>query len=293
MRIGWYPGHMNKARKDITRALKKVHAVLEIVDARLPYSSENPLLQNLAASKPIFKLLNKSDLADPEKTRIWLDYYSSQGIPAITACGKEPGDIRRQVIRQFTELQKKVAPPFRIMVVGIPNVGKSTLINVLTGRKIAKTGNEPAVTKSQQEIRLDDDLFLLDTPGILWPKIENQDSAYRLATTGAIKNTAIEFEDIAMFAVDFLIHHYPGKLMDRYQLDDVESDAATLLEIIGSKRGCLRKGGVDFNKAGEVLLNDIRTGKLGLLTLELPGDIPPPPELEEQEEEAAPRASTS
>lgn len=273
MQIGWYPGHMNKARKDITRALKKVHAILEIVDARLPYSSENPLLQQLAGTKPRLKLLNKADLADPGLTRTWLDYYAAGRMPAITSCGKEPGDIRHQVIRHFSALRKTVSPPFRIMVVGIPNVGKSTLINVLAGRKIAKTGNEPAVTKGQQEIQLDDDLYLLDTPGILWPKIENQDSAYRLAVTGAIKNTAIEFEDIALFAVDFLRTRYPRVLEERYGLLDMDADAVVLLEAIGSKRGCLRRGGVDFNKAGETLLNDLRGGKLGRLTLETPADI--------------------
>ena len=274
MPIGWYPGHMNKARKDITRALKKVHAVLEIVDARLPYSSENPLLRQLAAGKPALKLLNKADLADPGLTGVWLSFYAEHGIAALPACGKDPGDIRRRIIRHFAGLQETATPPLRIMVIGIPNVGKSTLINILAGRKIAKTGNEPAITKGQQEIHLEGDLVLLDTPGILWPKIDNQDSAYRLAATGAIKNTAIEFEDIALYTLAELSRRYPERLQSRYEINVLNQDPASLLEMIGARRGCLRKGGVDFNKAGEIVLNDLRSGKLGALTLESPEDIP-------------------
>ena len=284
MQIGWYPGHMNKARKEIIQSLKKVHAILEIVDARLPYSSQNPLLQELAGDKPSLLILNKSDLADPDKTSHWLDYFTAENRPAITACGKNPGHIQQQVVQHFNKLKSSVKPPFRIMVAGIPNVGKSTLINILAGRKIAKTGNEPAVTKGQQEIRLDTDLCLLDTPGILWPKIENQDSAYRLAMTGAIRNTAIEFEDIALYAVNFLCRAYPAALVKRYQLDDLNQDPVFLLEEIGRKRGCLKRGGVDFNKTGEALLNDLRAGKLGLLSMEMPYDIPVPVVEESTEE---------
>ncbi len=274
MVIGWYPGHMNKARKEIIHALKKVHAILEVVDARLPYSSENPLLHELADDKPILKLLNKSDLADPKLNRVWLQYYADQGTSAMAVCGKDPGNLRQQVIHHFSSLQANTRPPFRLMTVGIPNAGKSTLINVLAGRKIAKTGNEPAVTKGQQQIMLDDNITILDTPGILWPKIENQESAYRLAVTGAIKNTAIEFEDIALFVIAFLRKRYPDSLLSRYQLDSLEAEPLQILEQIGSRRGCLVRGGVDYNKAGEVLLSDLRSGKLGLLTLEIPEDIP-------------------
>lgn len=274
MAIGWYPGHMNKARKDIIHALQKVHAILEVVDARLPYSSENPLLAELAGDTPTLKLLNKLDLADPETTALWLDHYKDKRIPAFAVCSKQQGNLQQQISRQFASLRRSTRPPFRIMVAGIPNVGKSTLINTLAGRKIAKTGNEPAVTKGQQQIRLGDDMQIIDTPGILWPKIENQDSAYRLAVSGAIRNTAIDSEDIALYAIAWLKNRYPGKFASRYALENIKTEPVVLLEEIGSKRGCLRRGGVELNKAADILLNDIRSGKLGQLSLEAPVDIP-------------------
>lgn len=273
MVIGWYPGHMNKARKDIIHALKQVHGIVEVVDARLPYSSENPLLRELVGERPKLKLLNKADLADPAMTRTWLDHYKAMGVPARAISAKSEANLRQLVTSHFSSLKRSVKPPLRIMVAGIPNVGKSTLINLLAGRKIAKTGDEPAVTKGQQVIMLDDNLALVDTPGILWPKIENQDSAYRLAVTGAIKNTAMEFEDIALFALVFLACHYPDALVERYGLAPSGQAPVELLEQIGEKRGCLRRGGVDYHKAAEILLNDLRSGKLGLLTLESPDDI--------------------
>jgi ribosome biogenesis GTPase A len=274
MLIGWYPGHMNKARKEIIHALKKVHAILEVVDARLPYSSENPLLRELTGDKPVLKLLNKADLADPHLTNQWLDYFAMNNIPAMAITSNSQTSLSKSITGHFRSIQKVAKPPFKVMVVGIPNAGKSTLINNLTNRKIAKTGNEPAITKGQQEIRLEDDFLLVDTPGILWPKIEDQDSAYRLAVTGAIKNTAIEMEDIALYAIAFLKASYPRKFQDRYTLDTLAEEPIDLLEIIGAKRGCLRKGGVDHNKVAEILLNDIRSGKLGQFTMESPADIP-------------------
>ena len=276
MAIGWYPGHMNKARKDIIQALKKVHAVIEVVDARLPYSSENPLLHNLTGDKPTLKLLNKADIADPELTTRWLAYYADNDIAAIAVSAKDGGRLKARIVQHLRAQQQQVKSPFRLMIAGIPNVGKSTLINALAGRKAAKTGNEPAVTKGQQQVMLDDDVALLDTPGILWPKIENQDSAYRLAMTGAIKNTAIEFDDIALYAIEALCQRYPESLRDRYQLSTLALPALEVLKAIGRQRGCLVRGGVDYTKAGEVLLNDLRSGKLGTLTLESPEDIPVP-----------------
>jgi ribosome biogenesis GTPase A len=277
MSIGWYPGHMHKARKEISESLQQVDAVIEIVDARLPYASENPLLNKLIGDKPRVRLLCKADLADPVVSARWLDFFQHQGISCLLF-EKEDTRALREVLRRATAgLERKASRSNRVMIVGIPNVGKSTLINLLAGRKIAKVGNEPAVTKARQEIKLSDDLSLLDTPGILWPKLEDQQAAYRLAASGAIRNTAIELGDVGLFAVELLQQRYPLVLKERYQLDAAGSTPLTLLENIGKKRGCLTKSGVDLTKAGEVVLNDLRSGKLGRISLETPEDIPQPP----------------
>lgn len=270
MTIGWYPGHMNKARKDIMKLLQQVDLVIELVDARLPYSSENPLLNSLINETARLKVLNKTDLADPATTKLWLDFYKQKNITPY-ALDKNHAEAIKKLLKTARLVSgKKPDQILRIMIVGIPNVGKSTFLNILSDRKAAKVGNEPAVTKFTSEISLDDSIKLIDTPGVLWPKIEDQQSAYRLAVTGAIKNTAIEFEDIALFAIDFLRKDYPEQLAERYQLPDVSLEASQLLEAIGKKRGCLRKGGVDYHKASEVLLNDIRNGALGKISLEKP-----------------------
>jgi ribosome biogenesis GTPase A len=274
MTIGWYPGHMNKARKDITLALHQVDAVIEVVDARVPYSSENPMLNRLIGLKPRLRILNKADLADPEVSKLWLDWFATQGVDALLFYRENEGVLRNILKRVTARLETRNTRPNRVMIVGIPNVGKSTLINLLADRKIAKVGDEPAVTKARQEIKLGENLVLLDTPGILWPKLEDQQAAYRLAVTGAIRNTAIELGDVGLYAVEFLQQRYPDCLQERYQLDPAGMQAVALLEAIGKKRGCLTKGGVDFTKAGELVVNDLRTGKLGLLSLETPSDIP-------------------
>lgn len=270
MTIGWYPGHMNKARKDIMKLLQQVDLVIELVDARLPYSSENPLLNSLIKETARLKVLNKTDLADPNTTKLWLEFYQQSNIRTYALDKNQPDAIKKLLKTARLVSGKKTDKILKIMIVGIPNVGKSTFLNILSDRKIAKVGNEPAVTKSASEISLGDSIKLIDTPGVLWPKIEDQQSAYRLAVTGAIKNTAIEFEDIALFALDFLRETYPQSLTDRYQLDASSLDATQLLEAIGKKRGCLRKGGVDYHKASEMLLNDIRSGALGKISLEKP-----------------------
>ncbi|HEY0962853.1 MAG TPA: ribosome biogenesis GTPase YlqF [Pseudomonadales bacterium] len=274
MAIGWYPGHMHKARKDITQALQQVDAVLELVDARLPYSSENPLLNKLIGDRPRIRVLNKNDLADPAVTRQWQQYYREVGIDTFLLERDDHAAVK-QLLRDVTRrLEHRSSRANRVLIVGIPNVGKSTLINLLAERKLAKVGDEPAVTKARQEIRLSDDLVLLDTPGILWPKIEDQQSAYRLAATNAIRNTAFELGDVGLFAVQFMQQRYPERLRERYGLEPDGVEPVTLLEAIGRKRGSLAKGGVDFTKAGEAVLNDLRSGKLGLVSLETPEDIP-------------------
>lgn len=274
MTIGWYPGHMNKARKDIIKLLQRVDLVIELVDARLPYSSENPLLNTLINETARLKILNKCDLADPATTNLWMEFYKQKNITPYALDRTQPEAIKTLLKTARRVSGKKADQVLRIMIVGIPNVGKSTFLNILLDKKAAKVGNEPAVTKASSEINLGDSIKLIDTPGVLWPKIEDQQSAYRLAVTGAIKNTAIEFEDVALFAIDFLRADYPERLAERYQLPDASLEASYLLELIAKNRGCLRKGGVDHHKASEVLLNDIRNGALGRISLEKPESIP-------------------
>jgi ribosome biogenesis GTPase A len=277
MPIGWYPGHMHKARKDITLAIAKVDVILELVDARLPYASENPLLAKLIGDKPRLRILNKADLADPLVSKQWAEWHAEQQIPCLFFDKDDQVGLATLLQRSSRGFTRHTQRANRLLIVGIPNVGKSTLINLLAGRKLAKVGNEPAVTKARQEIQLNDDLVLIDTPGILWPKLEDQAAAARLAASGAIRNTAIDLGEIGLFAVQLLQQRYPTALTSRYGLDSVDHTPLHLLETIGRKRGCLVRGGVDFTKAGEAVLNDLRSGKLGRISLEQPADIPATP----------------
>ncbi|SFG32881.1 ribosome biogenesis GTPase YlqF [Neptunomonas qingdaonensis] len=272
MTINWFPGHMHKARKEIAKVMDEIDAVIEVLDARLPLSSENPLVNSLRKGKPVLKILNKSDLADPVKTAEWLEYFNSQeNIQAISL-----DQAQKKLISSIPDMCKRMVPgraskerPVRVMIMGIPNVGKSTLINALLGRKIAKVGNEPAVTKNQQRYTLKNGMALSDTPGFLWPKIEDQESGYRLAASGAIRDTAIEYELVALFAAQFMLTQYPQQLLERYKLKELPIGSDELLDDIGRKRGGLRPGGVvDRHKASEVLLHDMRSGKLGPITFE-------------------------
>ncbi len=255
--------------------MPKIDLVIEVMDARLPFSSENPLVTELRGDRPCIKVLNKSDLADPAVTRRWLDYYGKESmVKAIAVSAEKPGQLRREVAglcRQLLPGRGQTGRRISTMIMGIPNVGKSTLINILRGKVVAKVGNEPAVTKSQQRIYLDNGIVLSDTPGILWPKIEDEDSGYRLAVTGAIKNTAVEYEDIALYAAEFLLANYPQRLAARYKLAELPQSDEQLLDIIGRKRGCLRAGGVvDWHKASEILIHDLRSGALGRISMERP-----------------------
>ena len=272
MSINWFPGHMHKARKEIAKVMDEVDVIIEVLDARLPQSSENPLVDTLRKGKPALKLLNKSDLADDVRTQEWLDFFN--GLPDTRAMALD--HTQKKLINRIAEICKQMAParseagrPVRAMIMGIPNVGKSTLINALLGRKIAKVGNEPAVTKSQTRFTTKNGMALSDTPGILWPKIANVDSGYRLAASGAIKDTAIEHEDVAIFAAGFMRDDYPQRLTERFKLKEIPELAEEVLDEIGRRRGCLRPGGiVDRNKASTLLLNEIRSGKLGKLSFE-------------------------
>ncbi|MGH1485999.1 MAG: ribosome biogenesis GTPase YlqF [Cellvibrionaceae bacterium] len=274
MSINWYPGHMHKARKAILDVLNSIDVLIEIVDARLPYSSQNPTIGQWRQTKPTIVILSKTDLADPAKTAEWQQHFEQQD--NIKTLAYHKGD--KSKLKQISELCLKLAPeksadfkPVNAMIVGIPNVGKSTLINAISGKNIAKVGDEPAVTKQQQKIYLDNNVILHDTPGILWPKIENPNSGYRLAIMGSIKNTAIEYDDIGFYAADYLIKTYPDKLCERYQLEETPSTEVDCLEALGRKRGARQAGGrINLHKACEILIHDIRAGELGNITLETP-----------------------
>ena len=274
MAIHWYPGHMHKANKEIRETLSAIDLIIEVLDARIPYSSQNPLLSTIRGNKPCIKVLTKSDLADPDLTRQWQNWLEQeQGVKTLSLSTEHP-----EQMRQLIELCKKMMlnrPGKRelinTMIMGIPNVGKSSLINILAGKTIAKTGNEPAVTKAQQRIKLEGGINLLDTPGVLWPKVENEPSMYRLAVSGAVKDTAFEYDDIAFFAAEYLISAYPEALMERFKLDTAPNNELELIEAIGRKRGCLRGGGqVDLNKASKILLTELRAGQIGRISLETP-----------------------
>jgi len=283
MQIQWYPGHMHKASKQIRESLPAVDVIIEVLDARIPFSSTNPMLSTLRGNKPCIKVLNKSDLADPEVTQRWQHYLErEQGVNALAVSCQQPATLKQlpQLCRQLFPAKAKSVKGIHAMIVGIPNVGKSTLINILANRTIAKTGNEPAITKAQQRINLGDGIILSDTPGVLWPNIENRNSGYRLATTGAIKETAMQNDDVAHFAAEYLLSVYPDNLQQRYRLEQIPGTEQELLELIGRKRGCLRGGGkVDMEKASKLLLTELRAGNLGRITLETP-------RMMEQEQEA-------
>ena len=280
MNIQWYPGHMTKTRRQIEADLKQVDAVCEIVDARIPMSSRNPDIDAICGSKPRIIVLNRMDLADPAATRRWKEFFKSRGMAVIATDCKT-----RQGIADFTpaaraacaeKLQRDAARgmnrPLRVMVVGIPNVGKSTLINQISGRKGAKAENRPGVTRGKQWVTVDSGLQLLDTPGILWPKFEDPEVGMMLAYTGAVKEGVIDLEELACRLLELLLKYYPHVLAERYQ---VEAEPGTpgyeLLEMAGRKRGYLLRGAeVHTERMAKVLMDEFRSGKLGKFTLEMP-----------------------
>lgn len=274
MAINWYPGHMHKANKEMTKVLPEVDLVIELLDCRLPYSSQNPAIARLAKNKPCIKILSKSDLADPEITAQWQTHFETAASTKTLATSLGQPDKAQKLIQLIHKLipgRPRTGANILAMITGIPNVGKSTLINAAAGRKVAKTGNEPAITKGLQKIRLNEGIVFLDTPGILWPKIHNENSGYRLAASGAIKDTAMEVEDVAMYLSDYLLGRYPELLMERYELSSLPATDIAFLELIGAKRGCLRSGGrVDMEKVSSILVNEFRGGILGCISLETP-----------------------
>ena len=280
MNIQWYPGHMTKTRRQIEADLKQVDAVCEIVDARIPVSSRNPDIDSICAGKPRIIVLNRMDLADPNATKKWATYFRSKGIAVIATDCKS-----RRGIADFTPAARSACAeklardaargmnrPLRVMVVGIPNVGKSTLINQISGRKGAKAENRPGVTRGKQWVTVDSGLLLLDTPGILWPKFEDPEVGMMLAYTGAVKEGVIDVEELAFRLMELLHKYYPQTLLERYK---VEAEAGTpgwqLLEMAGRKRGYLVSGGeVNLERMAKVLIDEFRSGKLGKFTLEHP-----------------------
>jgi ribosome biogenesis GTPase A len=286
MTIQWFPGHMTRARRQIEEKLKLIDVVIELLDARIPLSSRNPMIDEILQNKPRLVLLNKNDLADPEVTAKWVAYFAEQGLQALpvdAANGNQMKEIMarcKQLMAHKIEaqLRKGINPrAVRALIVGIPNVGKSTLINRLAGRKIAATGDKPGVTKGQQWIKVAQAMELLDTPGILWPKFEDQQVGMRLAVTGAIKEELLHTADIALFAVRYLAAHYGASLKERFGIDKLPDDLSDtnavveVMEAIGRKRGALMSGGrVDLEKASLVILRELRAGKMGRISLETP-----------------------
>ena len=282
MNIQWYPGHMTKTRRQIEADLKLVDAVCEIVDARIPISSRNPDIDAICGNKPRIMVMNRMDLADPEMTRRWLDYFRSKGMAALaTDCKSKKGinsfePAVRSVLKEkiARNAEKGMNKPLRIMIVGIPNVGKSTLINQISGRKGAKAENRPGVTRGKQWVTVDSSLLLLDTPGILWPKFEDPNVGMMLAYTGAVKENVIDTEELACFLMELLWKYYPDTVRERYKVDVPEGTPGyELLEEAGRKRGFLMaRGEINTERMAKVLLDEFRSGKLGYFTLESPED---------------------
>lgn len=285
MTIQWFPGHMTKARRQIQEKLKLIDLVIELIDARLPLSSRNPMIDEILQGKPRMIVMNKADLADPAVSQEWIAYFKEQGhtalqVDAQTGTGIKDIPVQAKILLKEKidrQLAKGINPrAIRALIVGIPNVGKSTLINRMAGRSIAATGDRPGVTKAQQWIKIGE-IELLDTPGILWPKFEDQNVGYRLAVTGAIKEEILNVEEVAFFGVKYLVQYYWDTMAERYGLtekpQDIENpnEIVEVMEAVGRKRGCIVSGGqVDLEKASLVILRDLRAGKLGRLTLEAP-----------------------
>lgn len=276
--IQWFPGHMAKAKREVQEKLKLVDIVFELVDARLPLSSRNPMIDEVIQQKPRLILLNKADMADESETKKWIEYFSNKGFKAV-AVNSFQGKGLHQVTKaaqeiladKWARMRAKGMKPraIRAMIVGIPNVGKSTLINRLAKRNVAKTGNTPGVTKAQQWVKVGKELELLDTPGILWPKFEDPEVGLKLALTGAIKDAIINMEDLAVYALNFLSTHYPEQMRERYGIDSVDEEIVKTFDHIGKLRNVLGAGGeIDYDRVSELIVRDIRNLELGKLTFD-------------------------
>lgn len=273
MSVQWFPGHMHRARKQIAVVMAKVDVVIEVLDARLPGYSENPLLRELRGGRPCLKVLNKSDLADPAVTEAWKEFYRTQGAVPMEIVGTSARDARRilAVLPGMVPPRNFVMQPVNCLIVGIPNVGKSTLMNALVGRRVARAANQAAITTKQKRVHIGDELTIYDTPGVLWPKIENEEASYMLAASGAVRETAMDNAEVAARAGAYLLREYPDLLQARYKLTELPAGGLELLEAVGRRRGCLVKGGeVDQDKAAGILLNELRAGQIGRISLQKP-----------------------
>jgi len=277
--IQWFPGHMAKAKREIIESLNKVDIVFELYDARIPFSSKNPMVDEIVKNKPRLVLLNKSSIADKKTTKLWIDYYKNKGILALDIDSINGYNINKIVdyskiaLKETYEKREKKgikSKQIKALIIGIPNVGKSTLINKLAKRKATNVGDKPGVTKAQSWIKVSDDLFLLDTPGVLWPKFEDQMVGLRLAICGSIKDDILDKIDISLGAIELIKARYPEMLKERYKLDNLESNEE-ILNNIAKNRGCLLKGGEpDLLRCATLLLNDIRNIRIGAMSYEEP-----------------------
>lgn len=276
MAIQWFPGHMTSARKKATETMEIIDVVIEVLDARVPEASCNPMINEmrLHRQRPCLKILNKNDLADPNVTQAWLNYYNKQpGVKAVALSCKKPGDVAKVIglCRTLAPHRGTNLKPLRIMIMGIPNVGKSTLMNALLNRRVAKVGDEPAVTKSQMRIDLNDQISIIDTPGMMWPKIQYDSDGFMLAASHAIGRNAVIDEDVAVFLGDILLARYPKLLTERYKFDTAGMDGVDVVEAVAKRRGYRIKGSeLDIEKAAMALLTDYRSGALGRVSLETP-----------------------
>ena len=282
MAVQWFPGHMSLSKKAIEERIKHIDVVIEMVDARLPGSSANPMLASLTAKRPTLKVLNKQDLADPARTALWLAHYNAGERTRAIALDTTDGNAARRLIapcRELAPTRGLPSKPLRVLICGIPNVGKSTLINRLLGRNAAKAADEAGVTRNEQRLVLEDGFFLFDTPGLLWPRIIVAQSGYNLAASGAVGRNAFDDQEVALELLDYLTQSYPQLLAARFGLTDLRGEGSTpesdaVLEAIGRSRGALAAGGkVNLQKAAELLIHDFRCGALGRMTLETPQEF--------------------
>ena len=276
--IQWFPGHMSKARRQVQENLKFVDFVTVLVDARLPLSSQNPMLTKIVGDKPKLMILNKVDLADPVATKEWQDYFESQGIKTLAINSKEQSTVKKVTDAAKSLMADKIAhqkergiqiETLRTMIIGIPNAGKSTLMNRLAGKKIAVVGNKPGVTKGQQWLKTNKDLEILDTPGILWPKFEDEEVALKLALTGAIKDQLLPMDEVTIFGLNYFKEHYPAVLQERFKQMDLEHEAPEIIMEMTQKLGFRE----DYDRFYQLFVKDVRDGKLGRYTLDRVGEI--------------------